>query len=1723
MKRLVIVSAIFMCALCLYAQNNAARNRGVIAVYQYFHGWTHCHADGKPSFGSCNITSDEAQISCNLTSSKDKDTIAIAQMFASESGVIYLDKEKTKRLELKIVHDASHIDDSKCEYTTNELHIGANRTETKEKKDHCIGSKDEGYDVYTDVIVDNPIEIKNKKDNSSLSIDDNEKCELLLNDFYVTATTEFYLSVKLTSEGDDSWRKVERKFKPKQEIAFSYDEIRSIAGITDPFAWSGKNISIKITKKLIDGSWSESNVVLCTFIHHGPDFEIKTVRRAACSDNVELIVKSERLGTYIGDKFKWEVMQKDSINAPNSTAFCPQNVEFEQTSTPNVYKLTVENSEFFSRSIIEHPDKLKPWFLQLQSTDYKEAAEKFTTKEFEIAPRAPQIKIEQYTNAGTEVESGLDPYIRIKIEDLDTYYDNGRVPYKVYEVYDENGKNNEELITEFNNRITTEYNEAQLKSIFNSQYSKYSWNITEEIFKKEKFHEWYESKGNGPAVKTIKQSSFTPATGNLGQITSQANVLCETGKELYYYSNGSWERIDFSESASYHLNGQKTNTSIDNKPYRIYDIKSQANTYNGYTNSFITQSSDFIVFRSPAAVHILFFSNSSVTQGTGSPASSSSSYLASTKEGKPCLVYYEGKGGNFSYYEDGKLVNVSLYNQPDGIDKIRINADNITYVSGKKCYKQKETAFSENTLYTYFTKNQAVIANTYFDSDWVKFQEERKKEYAQFLAEKLSYKASGLRYFTEDKTNGDVVTCTGKLKIQEYDSCYSNVIDYTFQYRKVKFDVKVTKYPTSASANDGQVRLTLIEGGLAPYTINGKSLKKNELVEIDGCGYGETKVNVKDGKGVEFDYTIGINIPNHKIVSMPQNCSGRGGEIVVTRDENDLKLKGYFIKQNGSIVEKIYSTSNNCTFSGLALGDYEVWGEFDNGDQILLSEKETIVDNSLSVTAVVDNATKIGEKGKIELKTQNAQGNVVWQEITENGEIGIDGKDSSISIKDVSIGRHKYRVSDSQVCSVTTTVEVSGPEISMDVDIAAKENSAYIRIEDIKSQNISDYHFEVNGEKVENFSNISYDSSDDFILDLKYQTTPQGEVYTYNIIDQKLNSGTISISDASDKERCSGTDGQLKIVAENIPENVKCYYQIANVSEEETELTNGTHDVNASIGEKVVYVRQDQTFSKGQINVNIHHDSQYSVIIADGTPTEAIVIAHDVKCKGANDGYIEILTENGESPQNVWLKISTNVSSENKTLIPDLRAGIYECYVVDGRCPTLQQKHTATINSPIYPLQLDVTQIYHPSCGIDDGEISVEVSGGWSERYKVLTDAAFVNDLLNDETGYSDEMQHTFKNLTGGQHTIYVADAGGCVSSVSTILNDHAQNVDYKLSIADVSCFDFVDGSVSIAGIKGFNTVNYTLTKANEVIAQEDVSFDDDNILINNILRAGNDYCLTLRNDDGCIGSDRFYINQPPKIELDLGHDVTICPNNVVQLDAGNHQSYQWQCAKENISNDRSLIVNKSGIYSVVVTDENGCQATDTISVEIGNSALQAYFLMSSDAQLGDTIVIVELSNMRPDNIEWDYDTASFTDVTPTDAADYLFYLLPNELGTYNITMNAYANGCISSDTKQISIVENIDQYDNFEIRYAPLIKQAKVSPNPNDGEFDLIVVLREKADVDVMVHDVNNGRQVEHVVLKNSDKYNTRFNIRQWGSGIFVLSVVSGTERRAIKVLCVR
>ena len=1090
-----------------------------------------------------------------------------------------------------------------------------------------------------------------------------------------------------------------------------------------------------------------------------------------------------KLGEYFKEKFKWAVIH----NSTDGGLDCIRAVDrFEATS--NMYKLVVDNDTLFSRYVFEHPDELKSWFLQLQ--DNQELKNDslivfFAKKEFEIAPRAPQIVITQYPDTCTDVESGLNPYVRIKIEDFDTFYDNGRVPYKVYEV-DKDGK--EHYLTEFNNRIPTEYSEAQLTNAFNSLYPTYSWKITKESFKKSKFHDWYEedSKGNGLQIRTIKLDSFTPDASEAGYATDAANVLCGDGLALYYFSNNEWHRIDFSDENPYQLKEAKTQTTINNKVYDIDGIKATAHN-DGSTYSFVTQSSGFIVFRSASGVHILFFDNSSKPFTIGSPAYASTSYLASTKKGNPsstkkdnpCLIYFEGNGGTFTYYEKGTSTKVVLYKKPDSIDKIKIGASDITYVSGNQCYKQSNEAISESELYKFFTNGKAIIPSTKFDSDWEEFQVERRKEYSQYLAERLSYKVCGLSHYTEDKIDGDFVTCRGKLIVQEVDGCYSEKIDYSFKYRNIKFNVEVTKYPTTISAKDGKVILTMVSGGLAPYKVNGRSLYIGDAIELDGCYYGNQETSVEDGKGNIFNYTFDIPLPKHTIEANPQTCNGRGGEIIVICEENDLMLRDYYLKRNGNVIGRVYSASNNnkYTFSGLAIGDYEVWGEFDNGDQILLDEKQTIVDNSFAVSAVVDNATKIGEAGRVILTASHAIDNgIVWQGIVNNSSQNI-GVGASISVENVAVGEYKFIATGNKGCVVNKTVNVSGPGISMYVDLTLQGQSVRIAIDSVQTKGITEYYFESNGARINNYSKVPYDKGNAFDLCLKYKTSESNDFQTYTIINERLETADISATDISDPQRCSGTNGTLKVEVKDIPQGVKCYYQIDGLDEEE--LSGGSQTIDVSIGEHCVYVRQEQTLSDGRINVSIHDDYQQFLTVEDGVPTDAVVIIHNVKCKGGDDGSIEILTKNGESPQNVWLcqdEVGTGEPDHATTCISGLQKGQYTYHVVDGRCPNESKSQTATITEPDKALIFVLDSITaNPTCKNNDGVVVMKVSGGWG-NYKMIENR---DEFHEDEESYLSDKSATegnslsISNLSYGLHTFTIVDDELCEANASVYLKEY--------------------------------------------------------------------------------------------------------------------------------------------------------------------------------------------------------------------------------------------------------------------------------------------------------------------------------------------------------------
>ncbi|MCK4661576.1 MAG: T9SS type A sorting domain-containing protein [Bacteroidales bacterium] len=71
-------------------------------------------------------------------------------------------------------------------------------------------------------------------------------------------------------------------------------------------------------------------------------------------------------------------------------------------------------------------------------------------------------------------------------------------------------------------------------------------------------------------------------------------------------------------------------------------------------------------------------------------------------------------------------------------------------------------------------------------------------------------------------------------------------------------------------------------------------------------------------------------------------------------------------------------------------------------------------------------------------------------------------------------------------------------------------------------------------------------------------------------------------------------------------------------------------------------------------------------------------------------------------------------------------------------------------------------------------------------------------------------------------------------------------------------------------------------------------------------------------------------VNQPPELTVNLGDDIVSTEN--VTLDAGEGFAfYLW--STDEIT--QTIEVTTSGLYSVTVTDANGCTASDEINVEI--------------------------------------------------------------------------------------------------------------------------------------------------------------------------------------------
>ena len=113
-------------------------------------------------------------------------------------------------------------------------------------------------------------------------------------------------------------------------------------------------------------------------------------------------------------------------------------------------------------------------------------------------------------------------------------------------------------------------------------------------------------------------------------------------------------------------------------------------------------------------------------------------------------------------------------------------------------------------------------------------------------------------------------------------------------------------------------------------------------------------------------------------------------------------------------------------------------------------------------------------------------------------------------------------------------------------------------------------------------------------------------------------------------------------------------------------------------------------------------------------------------------------------------------------------------------------------------------------------------------------------------------------------------------------------------------------------------------------------------------INVGGEYCVSVTDEDSeTTETDCMFITVNPTPIVDLGEDRTLQTGDEIELDAQNEGAdYRWNGPVNSIkpnSISQKVTVDQIGEYSVLVTNESGCIARDTVNISTG-SQYAVYF-----------------------------------------------------------------------------------------------------------------------------------------------------------------------------------
>lgn len=199
---------------------------------------------------------------------------------------------------------------------------------------------------------------------------------------------------------------------------------------------------------------------------------------------------------------------------------------------------------------------------------------------------------------------------------------------------------------------------------------------------------------------------------------------------------------------------------------------------------------------------------------------------------------------------------------------------------------------------------------------------------------------------------------------------------------------------------------------------------------------------------------------------------------------------------------------------------------------------------------------------------------------------------------------------------------------------------------------------------------------------------------------------------------------------------------------------------------------------------------------------------------------------------------------------------------------------------------------------------SVNISGSPSFCIGGFTTLGTVDNYTSYLWSPNGEVTETIQADSEGTYTVQVTDENGCTASTSI-------SVTIETSLSPTINGDNIlcQGESQTLSVGTFDQYEWSTGAMTQTI---DVNSSDT-------------YAVTVYDASGCSGETSFEVSVVDPIQVDISGNTQLCVGGNTTLSAGSQfVTYNWS----NGFNTESISVNTAGIYTVTVTDINGCETS---------------------------------------------------------------------------------------------------------------------------------------------------------------------------------------------------